>query len=774
MKRSWQILQGMVIILLLVSVTHLSASAQTSVPLNPVDLMLVIDHSCSMFPANRSVAGCDMYGSDPNQQRIIGADYMIARLGLGEPNEGDVRLGVVTFGDKPILVSPLVPIKSNRDILANKISTFQAEKSTQVLPALQMAYDALKSSSQATPARLPVIVMLSDGLPSPIKGQTTDDIEKLVSQHADVPLFVLLLKNPNANSADFESYINFWEKLQDKYTFIFPIQMNNSDQIQAAYQTVFGQLQNNISSKSIPLEKGGKNTFIVGSHVEKIVVMGVRASGKSAGVITITDPNGKKVDAKDPGVVYFRGKDNPLEIYAITSPRLSADTQTSPWTVSANDPMTILIDRSADLRFDFLAPIAKQSGLNHTYQAVDRQFSNNGISIRFRLVDSASKTVGEPQAILLNITNPSGKTIDLPQLSLKPDSSGVYELPIDLPTLFPTISDPSGRYVFKFAAGQAEAGSIDISPRTTAALSLELGMIPGIRSVIPLPIYCRQGQPASLQVVVKDVDPLIQDQLSVRVTANSRTLSLGLDSPGQFSGDITELCQAIIVQTACSSITTASLQVQLVIGLVTASIPPVTRQVDANIIAPACTATPQATMTPLPTPAPTAIPDRDGDGVNDEIDRCPNSPGLPMDGGCIPWNPILGGGGVVLVLGLVGGWVWPWLKTSRISPAPHAYLVAFRDGVKMFDPVAIDRISRKHRRSRLVVGGNPHKADIFVEGLQPTEYLIEWWGGAATLRIPGEKEPYAYFDAIPRSLRTSDPKIILNIGTDLHHLWQSK
>jgi hypothetical protein len=86
--------------------------------------------------------------------------------------------------------------------------------------------------------------------------------------------------------------------------------------------------------------------------------------------------------------------------------------------------------------------------------------------------------------------------------------------------------------------------------------------------------------------------------------------------------------------------------------------------------------------------------------------------------------------------------------------------------VKMFEPVAIDQVSRKQSHSRLLVGGASRKVDIMVEGLQPVEYVIEWWGGVATLREPGDKEPLAYFDTTPRSVRTSDPKIILRIGTD--------
>jgi hypothetical protein len=66
----------------------------------------------------------------------------------------------------------------------------------------------------------------------------------------------------------------------------------------------------------------------------------------------------------------------------------------------------------------------------------------------------------------------------------------------------------------------------------------------------------------------------------------------------------------------------------------------------------------------------------------------------------------------------------------------------------------------------VVIGGNHRKADIYIEGLLPVEYIVEWWGGVASLRGPGDEDPFAYFDKNPRLIRTSDPKITLRIGTD--------
>jgi hypothetical protein len=730
--------------------------------------MLIIDQSCSMFAANRSIAGCEAYGSDPDQLRIAGSDLLIGRLGLNEANEADYRLGVVTLGDNPALVSPLVSLKVNRNALAAKIATAQIQTATRVLPALVMAYEALKDSPQAAPSRIPAIVMITDGVPTPKDGEGTDHIDQLVSQHSSVPLFVILLKNSNSNNADFESYINFWQKLENQYSSVFTYPINDAAQILNAYHQILSQLQSSIPDKPVSLDKAGKTTFTVDRTIQNIVVSGMRGTPNSTATLTITDPDGKMVDAKDAGVTYFRGKENPIETYSIAASRLAGKTEGAVWTVTTSDKATVLIDHTGNYHFAFLSPTVQNGILPYQSQAVDRQYSNNGIAVRFDLVDTNAKPVLDPQRIQVTISNDAGKTIDLPLTTLKPDGSGVYELSVDPLTLFPTSDDLSGQYKFSFSAGPVGQDANNPSVVTQADLSLSLGKIPGIRSISPLPIYCRTGQPASLQAAIKDIDPLIQDRLKVQISNNGRVYALTGDGTGQFSGDVSALCQDLITQSSCSSILTTSLQVELVVSPIsqTASIPQISRQVDANVIAPACTITPQPSITPTPQPMPTAVPDRDHDGVDDVHDRCPASWGWPQAGGCIPWMTFVGGGGLFVVLGMAATWVWPWVKTNRISPAPAVYIVACRDGVKMFDPIAVDAVSRKQRHSRLVVGGRARKADILVEGLQPVEFVIEWWGGVASLRETGDKEPFAYFDAVPRSIRTSDPKIILRIGSD--------
>ena len=64
-------------------------SAQSTTERQPVDMMVVIDNSCSMFPREKIVPGCEVWGNDPEFLRIKGADLFIARLGFAEPNASE-------------------------------------------------------------------------------------------------------------------------------------------------------------------------------------------------------------------------------------------------------------------------------------------------------------------------------------------------------------------------------------------------------------------------------------------------------------------------------------------------------------------------------------------------------------------------------------------------------------------------------------------------------------------------------------------------------------
>ncbi len=150
--------------------------------------MLVIDNSCSMFPASQRIPGCEVWGNDPDFLRITGASLFIARTGFALPAASDYQLGVVSMGDNPPeLISPLTSLDEARDALARAISNPQPKLATQIVPALEMAYRELRESPNRRPGNLPAVVLLTDGAPFPAEGQSNEDIERLVAANPDVP-----------------------------------------------------------------------------------------------------------------------------------------------------------------------------------------------------------------------------------------------------------------------------------------------------------------------------------------------------------------------------------------------------------------------------------------------------------------------------------------------------------------------------------------------------------------------------------------------------------
>jgi hypothetical protein len=233
-----------------------------------------------------------------------------------------------------------------------------------------------------------------------------------------------------------------------------------------------------------------------------------------------------------------------------------------------------------------------------------------------------------------------------------------------------------------------------------------------------------------------------------------------------YRGDLTAICQLAISQLSCSESRIIPLTVQLN-GMMQdgSQLPVLERDVQAEVSTLKCTATPIPTKTPLPTATPTPVPDRDGDGINDLSDRCAAFYGTSDLQGCpslvYPLSTL--GGGIVLLVLVLG--VMPWAKVHTYGKPPAGFVQVFRSGKPVSQPIAIDEAGVKKRATRVTVGG-AHKATITVEGLQPVEFYIEKRGGNVALRENGEKEPFAFFDSVPRMIHTSDPKVVLKIGLD--------
>jgi hypothetical protein len=429
-------------------------NAQLNESRQPVDMMILIDNSCSMFPQNQIVQGCDVWGNDPNFLRITGADLFLARLGFGEVNEDAYQLGVISFGDDPLLLSPLQPLSAIRDSLATKIANPKPQTATKIVPALQMAYDELANSPNRKLSNLPAIVLLTDGVPYPPQGQTEQDIEALVSKHSDTPLFIMLLEGQGKLSSDYERFIQFWETLATRTTNIFVYPIKDASQIEETYNSIIGQLQNTIPTKGIQISADKPLKIYVSSFLQKIVVTAVRTNRYDQGKLQITDSKGQPVETGQDGVGYFRGKENPIEVMSVVAPRLSDDVKNGYWTISSTTPVTVLVDREGSYGINFISPTSAPSGITNVYKTIDRQTPSGGITITFNLLDNKGNPIQDVQQISGQIITPAGQSVALSDVTPpEPGSDGVYTVNIDVTQLDPEISSKPGRFTFVIDAG---------------------------------------------------------------------------------------------------------------------------------------------------------------------------------------------------------------------------------------------------------------------------------------------------------------------------------
>jgi hypothetical protein len=748
-------------------------SAQAGETNRAIDLMLLIDNSCSMFPANRLLPSCDSYGSDPDYLRITGVDLFAARLGFGAENEAEYQVGVIGFGAKTTEIIPLQPLMGIRDEIAKKIADPDPEGATQLVPALEFAYKQFKDSPNRRKNNLPAMVVITDGVPWPEEGQSQTDIEKLIDTHSDIPLFMMLLQNPQSTSNDYAEYIDFWKKLQARNNNLFVYSIQSASQIEETYNSIIAQLQNTVPSNGSSLTAGKKLSFFVSDYVQKVIITVIRKSGQSRVETSIIDPNGNQIKADDEGVNVFHGDQNPVDVISITAPRLSTELKGQDWTLTADSDVTVLVDREGSYQISFIDPAAAPTDVLNVSQVVERLNPTLGVNIRFSLVDNELRAITDPQVIRAEIIDPTGKQSPLSSATnLLPGPDGVYNLRFDPAQIYPDIVDTPGRFVVILKAGLSDLENPNSAPIASSRLIINMGRIPYIRSIAPSPLICEPNWKTDIRVGVGDYDAIqAESELRVQVVAGDHVIELDKRDEGAYSGDITAICQTLLSEATCTGAQTVAISVQMLgQGLDNLSLPEISKDAKVQVNPPACTPTPIPSATPIASPVPTSIPDTDHDGVDNPVDRCPNIPGLGAPTGCPQaWKVILILLGIALLI--VGRWViWPRFKVRSVAQPPHAFLLILRDGKPISEPVDLYGLGQNKHLSSFKVGSNALLCDIVVEGLRGVEFIIGKYKFNDAVRVVREKEPFLFVEEEPRSFRTSDPRVVMIIGRNRQSL----
>ena len=746
------------------------AQAQTGPDetLKPIDMMLVIDNSGSMFESP---------GNDPDLLRIVGANLFIARLGFAEAAADDYQVGIVSFGSTAELTAPLQPLTgAAREALAGIIKRPTASGNTNIVGALQSAYAELRTSPARRPTNLPAIVLLTDGTPFPSEGQSQADLEKLLAENKDIPFFIMLLQNPASPSPAYAAYIDFWQRMQVSYSHIFTYPVNGAAEIEATYNNIVAQLQNTVPSEGLPVAPDAPLQVFVSRYVQKVVITVIHQRDTEKGVVAVRDPNGAAVVDSEPGVVRFRGTDNNVEVISVTRPRLSSALSDDFWTVESDAPVTVFLDRQGAYRIKFLTPRVSLTDLTNVYLASDRQSPSTPLTVQFQLIDADGQPVLEPQPIVGRVGLPGGT--EQAWASIPADVTpvaGVYLVAFDFEGLPAEVRAQPGRFVFYLSAGTAaQPGAADDErsiPIAIAQLIVDVGPGPFIEALTPNPVQCRAGQAAPVSVSLGDFESAVTETVRLRVLSDAAEVELTLAGPGVFTGDLAPLCAPLIPPVPCSTEQAAAVQLRLAAELASgAPNAPVITDWPITVVGGACTATPAPTLTPLPptaTPSPTPIPDSDGDGLLDPQDDCAGEAGLAQFAGCpTPWWvwALLAALGLGLVAG--GAGLAPRLGLL-VNPPPQAYVLEIRTGERT-QPRAIHAAGREKGRNKVRLGGDRKKCDLFIAGLtHPVEFIVEKQGERVMVINALTQAPVGTIDARGyREVMTSNPAVKLRFSTD--------
>jgi hypothetical protein len=727
----------------------------------PIDMAVVIDNSGSMYGPN---------GNDPDLLRIIGAHIFIARLGFGEPNENDYQASVISMGGVPELIAPLQPLtRPVRGSLARTTSDPEDAGGTHIIHALEMAYQELRTSPNRKPGSLPAVVLLTDGVPDPPAGQSQADIEQLVSENPDIPLFVMLLQNRvGGSSPEYQAYITFWRQLQTRHTHLFTYQVEDAEQIENIYNQIIAQLHSTVPSERFLVVPGKPVDVFVSRYVQRLIVTIVHERDMERGEVIIKDSVGIEVLDTDQDVSRFDDPDNLAEVVSI-GPRRIGTLVDDVWTIETDVPVYIFLDRQGAYRFNFEAPEVGLTDVTNVYLAIDRHSPSRELVIRFTLLNNKDDSViTDPQPIYGMVIHPDGSEAELRIPVVHPDGRGVYQIEYDYSS-YPQALTESGRYAFTLKAGQANDQEGERIPVTIAKLLVDVGRGVYIQAVEPSPLICQAGQSAPVTVTLGDSDTADMNTAHLRIFGGGADVELARSGEDAFSGDVSALCASLLSGATCSTTVDTTFRTRLVAQSPDGStLPPSERVVAVQALAPTCTPTPTPTATPAPPPPPTPIPDSDGDGWDDLVDQCKDQPGIAMFNGCPPpiWFWVLIGALGLGLLAFLVLWLIPWINV-RINPPPEAFVLVCRAGERRAVPISIRQVGLNRRKNKVTIGGDQKKAHIYVKDLKPIEFVVEKQGEQAVL-LDAETgfRKGTFSDKAQSSISTSNTGIALRISLD--------
>jgi hypothetical protein len=389
------------------------------------------------------VSGCavdDALGSDVDKLRVTGAMMFALRTAHGEPSPKD-RIGAVSMGGEVDVVYPLTPIDKAREGVVAAVENPKPKGGTNVIDALNAAYDELIRDPQ--PTQTPAIVFLTDGVPYPSEGQSFTEIERLVREYPTIPLYVLLLQNQDVVIPEYQEYIRKWRQFQQRVTNVRVYEVRDEDDLLSTYNTVIADIAGRPPGIAIEtIESGESRDFYISQYAQKVQITAIYPDKEDRGSIEVRDRSGQAVTAEDPGVTIYSDQDTPIEVYTAQGVRLEGQTGGDWSVVSVNARVSFFVDVRGAYRFDWLSPAMTLGTLPGVVQMEDEVHPRSELRLRFQFVDEAQKTILDKQRVSGYVITPDGVEQDLHTTPEFED--GVYTLPFQIAQY--SSDKSSGRY----------------------------------------------------------------------------------------------------------------------------------------------------------------------------------------------------------------------------------------------------------------------------------------------------------------------------------------
>ena len=716
------------------SIVRVSGQADPPNDNRGIDMMLVVDNSCSMFSddvARQSGKCAEGDGNDVDLLRIIGSEIFFDSLGIGDPLlEDRHQLGVISFGGDSQLVHGLAPIHNMRNALTAKVQNPDPQPWTDIGLALSNAYSELDRAG--LPNNTPAIVLITDGKPETSSGQRYDltIIQTMLEQHPDVPVFVMLVQNNENLSEEYTEYISFWQQADNQNSQIFHYVIEDQQQIDDTYQDVWNEIMGEPTHPSITLNPNEPQRFFVNQFAQALQITVIHDSSDVRGNIVITDPNENTVPLESGNGVRINEDDGTgrVDVIYIGEQYLTSELKGDYWTIESDVFVDVIIIPAGAYRINFIEPDVSFTNVRNVYDSVSPHPVSKPMTIQFNLLMKGDDSVvDERQDIDGVIINPDGSETNFPISTRLEPENGVYTLSYQFPV---TSDNERAFYQIILHAGTADEQATQRIPIAKANLSVEVGRFPSLGAVSPAILSCTGGT-SEVSITIDDYE--YADPRTVQVYVEDIPLEQDDSNPAVYKGDVSALCAPLFANLQCSTSDNAVMTAKLIAHTQDGvSAPPSPKDIQVQTLAPTCTPTNTPTPSPTPTPTPTPVPpppppDQDNDGGIDSVDSCKTIPGVSWLKYCPEWMlvPI-----VLVLIGIIIAlwkfiipWIWVHIPSGR---PPDGYIRICNKKDKRPRDFGMYTKGMQNRSSKITIGGDKKKAHIYVKGLQsPIEFEIE-------------------------------------------------